>query len=134
MAFQNSPKLGNPTKPVLSLSGWLYRLRYLMAGLTFLLVVVDILVVLIVRPDQIDATVGGMDGCLTDGRGQPVAASVAIGDQVRSTTADGCFFFAQLPPGTQQLRVQVDGNVVYGQNVNILSGQAVGLNSIQVMP
>jgi hypothetical protein len=77
---------------------------------------------------------GGLDGCLYTASGQPMpGATVAVGNYTTATYPDGCFFFAELPAGQNDLIVQGEtGDVIFSQSVDIPSDQALGLGSITV--
>ncbi len=77
---------------------------------------------------------GGLDGCVVSANGNPVPATVWVDNISRPTTADGCFFFARLSPGSYQLRIETAGKQVWSQTVDIQSGQAVGVQNISVNP
>ncbi len=77
---------------------------------------------------------GGLDGCVVNANGNPVPSTVWVDNISRPTTADGCFFFASLSPGSHQFRIETAGKQVRLQTVDIQSGQAVGLQNISVNP
>ncbi|NTU54970.1 MAG: carboxypeptidase regulatory-like domain-containing protein [Anaerolineales bacterium] len=135
MAFENSPKLKNPSKPVRTFSGWVYSLRVALLGFTVLLVVFDFLFLAYkIEPDWFTRPSGGLDGCIATSSGAPVAATVWVDNNSRSTFEDGCFFFASLTPGEHQFQVQTEAGIVYIQTVDIPSDQAIGLGIIQIGP
>jgi len=135
MSFENSPQLNNPTKPVRTFSGWVYRLRPVLLAVAGLMVVFDILFVAYqISPESFHALPGGLDGCLVTGSGAPVAATVSVDGLSRTTFEDGCFFFAILSPGEHQFQVETQAGIVYSQTVTILSDEAVGLGVIQIGP
>jgi hypothetical protein len=135
MAFENSPRLNNPSKPVRTFSSWLYKLRPALLALTVLLVIFDILfLVYKIAPDKFIRPFGGLDGCLVTSSGVPVTATVWVDNISNPTYEDGCFFFAMLTPGKHQFQIQTEAGIVYTQTVVIPSDQAVGLGTIQIGP
>jgi hypothetical protein len=135
MAFENSPKLGNPSKTARTLSGWVFQFRFLLVALTGILIVSASLFLINKKfMDQPALPTGGLDGCLVDRMGTPMMATVRVDQATASTYEDGCFFFSILTPGEHQFQVVVEENIVYVQTVNILSDQALGLGTIQIEP
>ncbi len=135
MSLENSPRLDNPSKPVRNFSGWLQTLRPVLLALTALLVLFDIIfMVYKANPDRFRRAPGGMDGCVVTSGGAPVVATIWVGDISHPTDNDGCFFFAALNPGAQQLRVETSAGTLYKQTVTIKSGQAVGLGTLKIGP
>lgn len=131
MAFENSPILGEDgVVERRSLRAWLALHRRWLIILAALFLLADAwLIVQLVRP----AAPGGLDGCVVTASGQPVVSAIIRAGQVeRMTFADGCFFFPSLQPGTYQVSIATDGEVVWSQPVTIISGQAVGLETIRV--
>ena len=78
-----------------------------------------------------DTAFGGLDGCLVNGQGNPVAAQVVFGDQSSQSYADGCFFFAALPAGAGELIVRQAGEEQLFP-VEIVAGQALMLGDVLV--
>ena len=74
---------------------------------------------------------GGLDGCLRTPDGAALTASVRIQNQPGVVGADGCFFFASLPPGAQILIVQLPGGD-WQQPVTVLPGKAISLGDVVV--
>ncbi len=129
--MENSPKLdGTPSVQVnLTKSVYNYRRSIILLVVTMgLLLTVAILV--ISRPREIPA--GGLDGCVVSPDGVPLVAMVVVAKQSKSTFSDGCFFFADLPPGQHAVVIQPTlGGEWYGM-VEIVSGKAVGLGEITI--
>ena len=73
--------------------------------------------------------VGGLDGCVFDGTGNPVLADVIYGDQSKKTYENGCFFFAALPPG-KGILVITRGTDTWSYDVEITAGQALLMGEI----
>jgi hypothetical protein len=136
MAFENSPKLDHPSKPVRTFSGWVAILRRpVLLGLTTLLVLFDILFMAYkFAPGTFTPPPGGMDGCLVTGSGAPFSATVSVDAITTPTDGNGCFFFAALKPGAHLMQVQSSAGIVYKQAITIISSQAVGLGTIKVAP
>ena len=135
MAFQSSPKLDNPSKPVRTFSGWLYALRPAFLTLTVLLILFDIAyMALRTRGAGNPLPPGGLDGCITTKSGTPLVGTAKVGEVSSLTDENGCFFFPALQPGTQQLQITSDTGIVYQQAVSIVSNQAVELGTLKVGP
>jgi hypothetical protein len=78
---------------------------------------------------QADTEVGGLDGCLFDGAGNPVIAEVIYGDQSKLSYDNGCFFFDALPVGNGQLTIK-RGTDTWTYDIQIAPGQAVLMGEI----
>ena len=135
MAFENSPKLGNSSKPERTFRGWVYKLRPALLILVAPLIILDLLFLVYKNnPERFTRPPGGLDGCLVRSNGAPVTATVWVDNISRPLYADGCFFFSALTPGKHTFRVQAVRGLVYSQTVVIPSNQAVALGNIQVEP
>ena len=132
MAFENSPSLADPEKPRTPLSRWLYLHR---RSLLALVVVGGVLLLVVsglaVGPALKSAQPGGLDGCLQTTAGKPLVTDVTIGTFSRRTSADGCFFFASLPPADYQLVISATPHDL-SVPVKIEANKAVSLGSITV--
>lgn len=130
MAFEQSPELGEGgIKSRQSLREWLVRNEralYVVTGILVLIVFgmsARVLGIFSGKP-------GGLDGCIINAAGEPVTG-VAQVDLIQSNIpADGCFFFAELPPGNHELVIQTSSGPSFKQTVTIVSGQAVGLGTL----
>jgi hypothetical protein len=136
MAFEHGPEIGNNgITEHRSLRGWLTRheraLYVIIGGLS---IIILFLAGKVLYPSLLTNPPGGLDGCLTTLNGTPVSATVWVGDISRPTYADGCFFFPNLSPGLQQVRIETVSGQSSTQSVEIVSGQAVGLGNIFVTP
>jgi len=134
--LEDDPRFGeHNVRPRFSLIGWI-------AGhIRLLLVVVGVFAALSIlflfytaNRSLVGEQPGGLDGCVVGVNGNPVPSTVWVDNTSRPTTADGCFFFARLSPGSHQLRIETSGKQVWLQTVDIQSGQAVGLQNISVNP
>jgi hypothetical protein len=113
--------------------GWLARNRRWLVALTICVVLLDILATAYyVAPAILASPPGGLDGCVVAADGTPAVATVRVGEAARQTYPDGCFFFAELPPGPGQLSVETSAGVVWTQEVEILSGEAVALGTVSL--
>jgi hypothetical protein len=110
MAFENSPKLDHPSKPVRTFSGWVAILRRpILLGLTTLLVLFDILFMAYkFAPGKFTPPTGGLDGCLVTSNGVPFTATILVDAISTPTDGNGCFFFCSVEtwhtplPGARQ--------------------------------
>jgi len=132
MAFEQSPELGNNgVKSRSSLREMLARNERALYALTAILVVV--VIVLSMRILLISSSEpGGLDGCIANAAGEPVIGTVRVDSFQRAISADGCFFFAELSPGSQKLFIEIADGSSIEQAVTVLAGQAVGLGTITV--
>lgn len=134
MGFDQIPRYSGGT-PItdLSMRGWLARNRHWLLMLTIGVVLLDVLMtVYSVAPLILSGPPGGLDGCILSASGQPVLAKVRVGDAARETYTDGCFFFSELPPGSNQVAVETTYGVVLIKDVEIISGEAVALGTINL--
>jgi hypothetical protein len=76
---------------------------------------------------------GGLEGCLVNLAGSLVQARIKVGQAAMVTGEDGCFFFAALPAGAQQLQIETSAGQ-WARSVVILSDQAVNLGSLSLNP
>ena len=132
MTFVDSPKLdGGSAAPPPRLTDWIddHR-RSLLRFLYVVLLSASLVMLLWVVNQPTDLPVGGLDGCLAWEDGDPVSATMRIANQIKETDSDGCFFFTNLPPGEQTLRVSLNEGIDREQTVWIISGQAVCLDVI----
>jgi hypothetical protein len=132
MAFEQSPGLGDDgIKSQQSVHEWLVgneRTLYAITGILVLIVFVMSARVLGIFSGE----PGGLDGCVVNATGGPVTGVVQV-DLVQSNIpADGCFFFAELSPGSHELIIKISDGSSFKQSVSIVSGQAVGLGTITV--
>ncbi len=136
MAFEHGPEIGdNGITEHRSLRGWITRHeRALDIIIGILFIVILFLAGRVLYPSFFKSSPGGLDGCLTTSNGTPVSATVWVGDISRPTYADGCFFFPNLSPGVQQIRIETVSGQSSTQSVEIISGQAVGLGNIFIAP
>lgn len=142
MAFENSPSLDQPEKPRTPIKRWFYlNRRSLLVLVVIVMILLMILSGLAVGPALKSAQPGGLDGCLHAAQpdGKLLAATVTMestnrfstGSFSSTTSADGCFFFASLPPGNYQLTIKT-GSREMQVPVSIEANKAVGLGSITV--
>jgi hypothetical protein len=136
MAFEHGPEIGeNGITEHRSLRGWLNRHeRALDIFIGVLFIIIFFLASRVLYPSFLTSPPGGLDGCLTTSNGTPVSATVWVGNISRPTYADGCFFFPDLSPGMQQIRIETPSGQSSTQSVEVISGQAVGLGNILVTP
>jgi hypothetical protein len=73
---------------------------------------------------------GGLDGCIVNSAGEPTTGTVQLETIQRPISADGCFFFAELSPGEHELVIEISDGSIIRKAVEIISGQAVGLEII----
>lgn len=132
MAFEQSPELDSDgIKSRSSLREMLARNERALYALTAILVV--IVIVLSLRMLLISSSEsGGLDGCITNAAGEPVIGTVRVDSFQRAISADGCFFFAELSPGSHDLFIEIADGAPIKQAVTVLAGQAVGLGTITV--
>jgi len=130
MAFEQSPKFGDDgIKSRQSLHGWLIkneRVLYVVTGILVLIVLGMSAYVL----GFFSGDPGGLDGCIVNAAGEPVTGVAKVDLTQSNIAADGCFFFAELPPGNHELVIQSSEGSTFEQPVTIVSGQAVGLGVI----
>ena len=134
MAFENSPSLDQPEKPRTPMNRWFYlNRRSLLVLVLIAMVLLMILSGLAVGPALNSSQSGGLDGCLHAAQpdGKALAATVTIGSFSKTTDADGCFFFASLPPGNYLLTIKTTSQDMQVP-VTIEANKAVGLGSITV--
>ncbi|MBM3150979.1 MAG: carboxypeptidase regulatory-like domain-containing protein [Chloroflexi bacterium] len=135
MTFEDSPKLGDATLPVRGAGNWKRRLWIPIIVIGVLLLAADGLYLAYnISPTLFTGPVGGLDGCIADASGAPVQATIWADDISRTTYEDGCFFFASLLPGAYKFRVETSSGFVYEQEIVINSGEALGLETIEVTP
>jgi hypothetical protein len=130
MAFDQSPEFGNGgIKSRQSLRDWLIkneRVLYIVTGILLVVVIVLSLRVLGVFSGE----PGGLDGCIVNAAGEPIAGTAQVDNTQRLAFADGCFFFSELSPGKHKLTIELTDGSVIKQAVEIVSGQAVELGTI----
>jgi len=135
MAFENSPKLGDKQGSTSTISGKVYKIRRaLMIVVAVMLALNIVFLTYRIAPSILLGAPGGLDGCVVTTNGNPVAATVWVDDESQQTYADGCFFFSSVLPGKHQFRVDFLGETRHEQSIQILSGQALGLGTIQIAP
>ncbi|MFZ5820888.1 MAG: carboxypeptidase-like regulatory domain-containing protein [Chloroflexota bacterium] len=134
MAFEESPRFDGQEGGVRSSwRNWIARNRRWLLALAVLFLLVDALAAaFLLSPPVSRQPPGGLDGCLADANGQPLQATVRVGEVARSTYADGCFFFPALEPGSQQMRVETASGETFTQTVQIVPGKALGLGTISL--
>ncbi len=133
MHSERSPGFDQP-KPRMPriTTGWIKRHRRSLWALLAVIVVVDLLVLAVFLSPGMHEEPGGLDGCVATTAGTPLQTTVQVGDQRRTTFADGCFFFAALPPGRHQLRIETATGAISAVAVTIKAGEASGLGVITV--
>ncbi|MBP1467318.1 hypothetical protein EYB53_016515 [Candidatus Chloroploca sp. M-50] len=108
---------------------WFHRRRFWIWGAVAGIVLLELLLVVwLLFP----AAPGGLDGCLASPEGAPVMAMVTVGTQRKATYADGCFFFAELPPGRQQVVLEPVVGAPVRFEVEIVSDQALTLGTLMI--
>lgn len=131
MSFENSPKVGKRPRTPFDWHAWVRRHRLVLLGICGLILMGNLVFLSIqVAPVMLAPEPGGVDGCIVNATGQPLGAIVMVNGLSRHTFADGCFFFAHLPPGEQSLSVSTDMGIRWTQPVVIKSGKAVGLGTL----
>lgn len=134
MAFEDSPNLDGSTPARYQAGNWLFRYRRLILitviGLTLLLAAFTLLAYLLGRPP--DLGVGGLEGCLAAGDGSPRVAEIRLAGYSKMTGADGCFFFAALPPGNYEMQVLLENGEAWSTPVEIVADQALNLGTLTV--
>jgi hypothetical protein len=130
MAFEQSPEFGDGgIKSRQSLRDWLIKNERVLYAVTGILLVVVLVLSLRVL-GVFSGEPGGLDGCIVNVAGGPITGTAQVDNTQRLTSADGCFFFAELTPGKHELTIEASGGLVIKQTVEIISGQAVGLGTI----
>ena len=132
MAFEQSPEFRDgKIQSRWSVPEWLAKNQRVLFAVTGILVV--IVLVMSARMLGISSgKPGGLDGCITSVAGEPLTGNAQADHVLRSIPADGCFFFAELPPGEGELLIQTSNGLIKKQAVKIISGQAVGLGIITI--
>jgi hypothetical protein len=134
MAFENSPRLEDPSTSRVSFLGRIYQYRriiLLLAGLALFASLAALAILLI--PVIYAVPPGGLDGCLISATGGPVVTSVHVGTASAITDASGCFFFPSLPAGGQQLIVTTPSREI-SLLITIVSNEATSLGTIPINP
>ena len=75
---------------------------------------------------------GGMDGCVVNAQGRPVAGMVWVDEVSKSISDDGCFFFKHLAPGSHELKIETVYGPVMEQSFVVVSGEANSLGILTV--
>ena len=134
--LEDDPRFGeHNVRPRFSLIGWIAgHIRVLLAVAGVFAALSILFLFYAVNHSRLGGQPGGLDGCVVSAKGNPVPSTVWVDNISRPTTADGCFFFASLSPGSHQLRIEMAGKQVWTQTVDIQSGKAVGLQNISVHP
>lgn len=132
MAFEKNPEFRDGgIKSRQSWREWLTKNeRALFAVTGILLVIVLVLSVRVLGGSLFLGEPGGLDGCIVNAAGEPMMGTAQVDASRRPTSADGCFYFAELSPGKHELTIKASGGYVTIQSVEIISGQAVGLGTI----
>jgi hypothetical protein len=132
MAFEHNPEFGNGgIKSRQTLHELLVKNERILYSVTGILLV--IVLVLSLRMSGIfSGEPGGLDGCAVNTAGEPVTGTAQVETAQALISADGCFFFAELPPGEHELVIKTSGGSSLSQLVEIISGQAVELGIIVV--
>ncbi len=132
MAFEKNPEFRDGgIKSRQSWREWLTKNeRALFAVTGILLVIVLVLSVRVLGGSLFLGEPGGLDGCIVNAAGEPIMGTAQVDASRRPTSADGCFYFAELSPGKHELTIKASGGYVTIQSVEIISGQAFGLGTI----
>jgi hypothetical protein len=132
MAFEESPRFeGNQVVSPRSLRGWLHQhQRHLIVAVAIFVIIDLIIAGYFAAQTFFQGPPGGLDGCIALTDGTPLMATIRVGEQVRSTYGDGCFFFDELPAGVQELVIETGAGASATWTVEIISEQAVGLGVI----
>jgi hypothetical protein len=132
MAFEKNPEFKDGgIKSQQSWREWLTENeRALFAVTGILLVIVLVMSVRVLGGSLFLGEPGGLDGCIVNAAGEPMIGTAQVDASQRPTSADGCFYFAELSPGEHELTIKASDGYVTIQSVEIISGQAVGLGTI----
>jgi len=132
MAFERSPEFGDGgIKSRQTLRELLAKNERVLYAVTGILIVI----VLILSARVLwgaSAEPGGLDGCIINAAGEPITGTAQADKSQSLISADGCFFFAELPPGEHELVIETSLGSSIKQAVTILSGQAVALGIITI--
>ncbi len=137
MALDNSPRL-NGTAPLFSKKNLdrffvQYQRVILLVSFGLITILVGFLLFSFFANQQTKLSTGGLDGCLVFPSEQPLNISVRVAGQNTNLSPDNCFFFSALPSGEFVLQVFIRETQAWEQNIQIISGQAIGLGEIEII-
>jgi hypothetical protein len=132
MAFEHNPEFGDGgIKSRQTLHELLVKNERILYSVTGILLVIVLALSLYVT-GIFSGEPGGLAGCVVNAAGEPVTGTAQVETTPALVSADGCFFFAELPPGEHELVIETSGGSSLSQLVEIISGQAVELGIIAI--